>query len=132
MSFTIERLKIALRDDILPGFLFRWRVHVNNVPDARLYRPTFQPWLGLSEFRAIYSAISKHTLLNAERLWLLYSLARQCLVSDGDFLEAGVCRWGTARLLRFVIEGQHDKRHLHLFDTFGGMPLTDGLRDLHM
>jgi O-methyltransferase len=131
MSFTIERLKIALRDDILPGFLFRWRAHVHKVPDARLYRPTFQPWLGLSEFRAIYGAVSKQTLLDAERLWILYSLARQCLVSDADFLEAGVYRGGTARLLQLVIKSQNDKRHLHLFDTFGGMPLTDRLRDLH-
>ena len=130
MSYDVERLKIALRDNILPGFLFRWRAAFNHVPDAQLYRPTFQPWLR-PEFQSLYSEISRKTLLNAERAWTVYSLSRQALSVGGDFLEAGVYRGGTAFLLRRVLDGMPGPRHLHLFDTFAGMPQTDPSRDRH-
>jgi O-methyltransferase len=130
MPYYVEKLKMTLRDNILPGFLFRWRAALNHVPDAELYRPIFQPWL-LPEFRSLYSEISGKTLLNAERAWIVYSFARQALSVDGDFLEAGVYRGGTALLLRRLLNRTPGSRHLHLFDTFGGMPQTDPSRDLH-
>jgi O-methyltransferase len=130
MPFDVEKLKTTLRDNILPGFLFRWRAAINHVPDAQLYRPTFQPWL-LPEFKSFYAEISQKTLLNAERAWTVYSLARQALNADGDFLEAGVYRGGTALLLRHILDRRPGLRRLHLFDTFAGMPQTDPLRDRH-
>ena len=50
MPCDIEKLETTLRDNILPSFVFRWRAAINRVPDAQLYRPTFQPWLR-PEFR---------------------------------------------------------------------------------
>jgi len=132
MSYTSERQKVAVRDNFLPGFLFRWRAALYGVPEANLYSPTFQPWGGLPEFRALYDEISAETLLNAERVWILYCLAQQALSVDGDFLEAGVYRGGSARLLwRVLDQSRGEKRRLYLFDTFGGMPKTDLQRDLH-
>jgi O-methyltransferase len=130
MPFDVEKLKTTLRDNILPSFLFRWRATLNHVPDAKLYRPIFQPWL-LPEFQALYGEISRKTLLNAERAWTVYSLARQALSIDGDFLEAGVYRGGTALLLRRILDRMPGPRRLHLFDTFAGMPQTDPSRDRH-
>jgi O-methyltransferase len=130
MPYDLERLKTALRDNLLPGFVFRWRAAMNGVPDAHLYQPTFRPWL-LPEFRALYSEVSRHTLLSAERAWVVYSLARQACTVEGDFLEAGVYRGGTARLLRRVLDRVPGPRSLHLFDTFAGMPRTDPFRDRH-
>ncbi|HUZ72365.1 MAG TPA: TylF/MycF/NovP-related O-methyltransferase [Stellaceae bacterium] len=131
MSYGTEKLKIILRDHVLPGFVFRLRAALQGVPDARLYAPTFEPWRGLPEFQAVYDEVKAHTLLGAERVWILYALARQALAVDGDFLEAGVYRGGTARLLRRVAERAGAARHLHLFDTFAGMPKTDPQRDKH-
>lgn len=131
MSYTSEKLKAVARDNFLPGFLFRWRAALNGVPEANLYSPTYRPWGGLPEFRTLYDEISRQTLLNAEQAWILYSLAQQALSVDGDFLEAGVYRGGTARLLWRVLEGSSRQRWLNLFDTFGGMPKTDLQRDLH-
>lgn len=130
MPYDIEKVKAALRDKLLPGFVFSWRAALNRVPDARLYRPTFQPWL-LPEFRLLYDEVSRHTLLSAERAWMVYSLARQALSVEGDFFEAGVYRGGTARLMRRVLDRWPGPRHLHLFDTFAGMPQRDPLRDMH-
>lgn len=130
MPYDVERLKILFRDSLLPGFVFQWRAALNHVPDAKLYRPTFRPWLQ-SEFRALYLEVSRNTLLNAERAWLLYSLARQAVNVGGAFFEAGVYRGGTARLLRRVLDQAPGPRALHLFDTFSGMPETDPRRDRH-
>lgn len=133
MSFLAEKLKVTLRNAVLPRFLFRWRAAFDKVPDSHLYNPTFQPWRGLPEFRQLYDEIRGHTLVTPEGAWILYCLARQALFTDGDFLEAGVYRGGTARLLRRVLESSDWRRRhrLHLLDTFGGMPTTDGAKDLH-
>jgi len=130
MSYDVERLKMLLRDNLPLGMVFRWRAVLQQVSDAQLCRPTFQPWL-LPEFRSIYGEISRKTLLNAERAWTVYSLARQALGVEGDFLEAGVYRGGTALLLRRVLDRKPGRRRLHLFDTFAGMPQTDPSRDRH-
>ena len=131
MSYISEKLKIAARDNLLPGFLFRWRAALYGVPEANLYSPTYQPWGGLPEFRALYDEISGETLLNAEQAWILYCLARQASSAGGDFMEAGVYRGGSARLLWRVLERSSGCQQLHLFDTFGGTPKTDPLWDLH-
>lgn len=131
MSFRFEKLKIALRRGAVPGFLFRWRARLNNVPDARLYNPTFQPWRGLPQFQSRYDEIKNRTLITPESAWIFYSLARQALGYSGAFLEAGVYRGGTARLLRRVIEESGGVRQLYLFDTFAGMPATRRGLDLH-
>jgi hypothetical protein len=60
VSFS-ERLKIALQDQVLPGFLFRWRAALKGVPDSELYNPRFQPWRGPSEFKTTYNEIRQHT-----------------------------------------------------------------------
>lgn len=131
MSHRTERSKVILRDNLLPGFLFRLRASIQGIPDAGSYWPTFQPWRSHRDFRAIHAKVKAHTLLTAERLWTVYSLARQALATRGDFLEAGAYRGGTARLLRHVVEISPGAPVLHVFDTFKGMPITDPKHDLH-
>jgi O-methyltransferase len=113
MSLRIEKLKI-----------------MRGVPDANLYSPHFQPWRGLDPFRGAYDEIQARSLVGPEAAWTLYSLARQALAVEGDFVEAGVYRGGTARMLRRLLDTTRGKR-LHLFDTFAGMPKTDRQRDFH-
>ncbi len=69
-------------------------------------------------------------MLDAERAWIVWSLARQCSHLAGDFLEAGVYRGGSAVLIWDALQEEAGKRGLHLFDSFAGLP-APGSRDRH-
>ena len=131
MSYTLAKLKVTARERILPGAFFRLLATLRGVPDAELYSPHFQPWRGAGPFQDAYREIQGRSLVDAQAAFTLYTLARQALSVPGDFLEAGVYRGGTARLLRLLLDGERGERKLHLFDTFAGMPETDPERDLH-
>lgn len=51
-------------------------------------------------------------------MYIIHSLANAQQTLDGDYAEVGVYRGATARL---ICEAKGDK-HLHLFDTFEGLP----------
>jgi len=80
---------------------------------------TYSPWL-TDAFQADQEAIASHTLVSADRRYVLETLARQARHLPGEFSECGVYRGGTAYLLASVIGG--GRQELHLFDTFAGMP----------
>ena len=73
--------------------------------------------------------IDAFTAVPIECRWTLYQMARQCRKVEGDFFECGVDRGGSARFIANVMHGAG--KTLHLFDTFGGMPATDGSVDYH-
>jgi O-methyltransferase len=133
MSYAIDKLKVAAREHLIPGVLFRVRAALRKVPDANLYSPHFQPWRGAGPFRDAYKQIGSRSLVAPEQAFILYSLAQQALAVPGDYVECGVYRGGTARLVRTLFDRfpQGPSRQLHLFDTFAGMPDTDPNRDLH-
>jgi O-methyltransferase len=66
------------------------------------------------------------TQLPRER-YNLWMLARQVRALEGAYAEAGVYDGGSARILCEAKGGEH----LHLFDTFAGMPETDANTDPH-
>jgi O-methyltransferase len=101
-------------------------------PDAEFYRPLFSPWLGYGGFADLAARIAPHSLVSADRLWVLHSLARQALELPGNFWECGVYKGGTAKMLAELLAGEPaEGRQLRLFDTFDGMPETDPDKDLH-
>ncbi|HVE54462.1 MAG TPA: TylF/MycF/NovP-related O-methyltransferase [Ramlibacter sp.] len=103
-----------------------------NIPDASFYTPLFSPWLGHGAFAAPLAAASKHTLVSADRCYVLFTLAAQALHLDGEFWECGVYRGGTAHLLADAIAASAQPgKPLRLFDTFAGMPETDARHDFH-
>jgi O-methyltransferase len=105
---------------------------VKNIPDVNFYRPIFSPWLGYGEFSRYYELAKPYTLVSSDRCWILYCLARQAAILDGDWVECGVFRGGTATMLaRLFAENCSKEVTFHLFDTFAGMPETDSNRDLH-
>lgn len=106
----------------------RARAPIGAIPDEQLYKPLFSPWLGAGEFGRLYRDIAPHTLVSADRCYVLYCLMRQANHIPGDFWECGVYKGGTAALAANIMEVP---KHLHLFDTFAGMPETDPSRDLH-
>jgi glycosyltransferase involved in cell wall biosynthesis/predicted O-methyltransferase YrrM len=77
------------------------------------------------EFQSLMAAVRPFTLLSPERLFSLYSLAKQICLDDipGHFVECGTCRGGSAALLAAVIQRYSLRpRRLYAFDTFEGMP----------
>jgi O-methyltransferase len=105
----------------------------NYVPDNHFYAPIFSPWLGYGSFARYFELAMPYTLVSADRCWVLYSLALQCLRLPGDFWECGVYKGGTARMLAQIMADSPHRRNaqLHLFDTFAGMPEVDPIRDTH-
>jgi len=109
-------------------------IHWLRLPDASQYapeasRPIFRPYRA-GAFRAIYAAIAPYTLVSPDRAHIIYSCARQALRIQGDFIECGVYRGGTAMLLKHVLgEAGERRKRLLLFDSFEGMPENDAQGD---
>jgi O-methyltransferase len=79
---------------------------------------------------ALFS-IRKHTMTSAIRSKVLWNLCRYVFESGipGDFVECGVWRGGSAGLMGLALKHFSQKRDLHLFDSFEGLPepsLNDG------
>lgn len=72
--------------------------------------------------------------VSVDRCHLLYQLSQWSLRTAGSFAECGVFVGSTAHLLVLVLEAEQgsERRELHLFDTFAGMPdVADPTRDYH-
>jgi hypothetical protein len=76
---------------------------VRDIHDGAQYRPHYLPWLA-PHFQKRYTTIRAHTLVAADWCWYLSTFAKQALMIDGSFLEAGTYKAGTALLLRGEIE----------------------------
>ena len=100
------------------------------IPDAELYRPLFSPWFG-EDFKPYHAIAAPRTLVSADRCYVLCMLLRQSLALDGEVVECGVYRGGTAAMMAKIIAETSARKRLYLFDTFSGMPETDAARDLH-
>ena len=98
--------------------------HGVKVPDIGLYQPLFSPWEGLPGFERIYQPVRQHSLVSRDRCYILRQTLQQAMHLEGSFLECGVFRGGTALLAARTIEESGQKRALHLFDSFSGMPET--------
>jgi O-methyltransferase len=107
----------------------------DGLPDEAYYRPHFSPWLGngYGEFRDYLEVAGPLTLISPDRLYVLYSLARQAARLGGHWYECGVYRGGSAAMLAKLLAARREdaRSQLHLFDTFSGMPETDAARDWH-
>jgi hypothetical protein len=107
-------------------FRFRTRLAAKGaeVPDLDLYRPLFAPWEGQEEFKRYYDLVRPHTLVSPDRVWILLRFLQHARQLPGDFAEFGVFRGGTALLAAELLRQADDRRALHLFDSFAGMPQT--------
>lgn len=130
---------IPLRDFlklILPPAAVIWRRRVPDIPDRKAYRPLlryqplFSPWFSDTLFVSAFKTARPFMMLDTERAWIVWSMARQCSHLAGDFLEAGVYRGGSALLIWRALQAEGVKRSFHLFDSFAGLP-APGDRDRH-
>jgi O-methyltransferase len=102
---------------------------VGGIPDAERYQPLYSPWLS-PDFQALHREISPYTLASIDRCWTLHRMLAQALGVEGDVIECGVFRGGTARLIRLGMQGAK-ARTLFLFDSFSGMERVSVTVDRH-
>lgn len=91
--------------------------------------PELFAWVNDPEFFRVYEMIKPYTLLNQDRLFMLWQYARQAQTLSGEIAQLGVFRGGSARMLAEL--SRKSGKELHLFDTFAGMPTTDKSVDWH-
>lgn len=92
-----------------------------------------QRWTGDERFRSLLNIIAGRTLIDPERLYMVYQLSGYCAKNlKGNAAEIGVYKGGSARIIvdRFAEFPPHSGRVL-LFDTFEGMPDPVADFDLH-
>jgi O-methyltransferase len=95
------------------------------------YRPLYCPWLVESGFQYHYLKCSKKTLVSPDRCFILFKTLLQALRKEGDVIECGVYKGGTAALMASCLKELNYKKKLYLFDTFEGMPETNSAKDFH-
>lgn len=82
------------------------------------YSPWFEGW-----FQQLYSKIKDYTVVKEDRCYMIYKLCQHSLHLEGDFVECGVYKGGTAFLIAYTLSSNSIRdKTLHLFDTFSGMP----------
>jgi len=103
---------------------------IKEIPDARAYDPHYSPWLepGFAE-RA--RSVKGNTGLRPQSLYTLIHFLNEALDLEGDVVECGVWRGGSAKLLREEIIGHGAAKKLYLFDSFEGMAAVDSEQDRH-
>jgi len=94
--------------------------HHTVIPEA-----TYSPWRTDTGFDQILRRVAPNTLVDHMRLYELWMLAGQVAQLDGDYLEVGVWRGGSAALVatRLRSTGAAD-RAIVLCDTFTGVALA--------
>jgi len=85
---------------------------------SRVYHGgTYSPWLSDREFLSAYEIIKRFTLVDRERCYELWDLAKQSVTVDGAILEVGVWRGGSGCLLARAAP----TKTVYLADTFAGV-----------
>jgi O-methyltransferase len=122
-----QRVIYSVNDHLpLPG---KWTYHADGLATKH-----YSPFLEDAEFTSLYDQMAahwfpKHVMEARWRLWLLTRYALHARALPGNFAEFGTFRGGCAWML--LSTADLSGRHLHLFDTFTGIPednLTDSER----
>jgi O-methyltransferase len=85
------------------------------------------------EFLALYDQCREYTMTSCERLYALYKSVQYAVENSitGDFVECGVWRGGSMKLIAHVLHSLGDtSRTLFLYDTFEGMSEPDPAIDI--
>jgi len=101
---------------------------VKSIPSKNTYRPHYSPRLE-PDFQALAEEVYGNTCLKPESLYTLIHHLRETLHLEGDALECGVWRGGSAKLLFDTLRGS--AKTLHLFDSFEGMVVANDALDQH-
>jgi hypothetical protein len=89
-------------------------------------RAAVQMWhlVSPSEFSSLYRQVRGNTMCSATRLRALYQGVKYVVKNqvEGDFVECGCARGGSAALMALTLARLGQRRKLWLFDTFEGLP----------
>lgn len=127
----IERIVESIRHpdidagrNIRSGHLRGWGLEFGGLATEIDSDPLFQRSLALSRLRG--------SLLTEPKLQNLFLIIRYCLDDgDGDILEFGSYKGGSAVFMGNVLKELGRKTRVFALDSYGGMPETDPVRDLH-
>jgi O-methyltransferase len=86
---------------------------------------TYAPWRSDSEFRTVYDAVRRHTLVDVWRCHELWSILAELREVPGSILEVGVWRGGTGALLAARAAGLGIEDRVYLCDTWRGVVKAD-------
>jgi O-methyltransferase len=90
-------------------------------------------WRPMQEFRDILaSGVEAASVVDISRLYLLYQWLGTTLGLEGECIEVGSYRGGTAKLVSEMLLRHRPEVELHLFDTFEGMPEQLSLDEVGM
>ncbi|HLB47446.1 MAG TPA: TylF/MycF/NovP-related O-methyltransferase [Anaerolineales bacterium] len=95
------------------------------------YFPTY-PYELEKDAQDAVSAVRAHTMVSLEGLATLYDQAVFCETRhiSGDFVECGTWRGGAVGLMAIAnLKHGASRRHIHLFDSFEGLPEPDAAVD---
>jgi len=81
----------------------------------------YRPWELDPAFQRAVELCRSHTKVDEYRLWELWQIIGQIGAVEGDILEVGVWRGGSAGLMGLALDTFNLKRHLWLADTFEGV-----------
>lgn len=82
-----------------------------------------------AEFERAAEKVTPFTLLERDRLFMLWQFAKQAVVLGAATAQVGVFRGGSARLIAYAQQGVTNP--FFLFDTFEGMPEVNKNIDFH-
>ena len=85
---------------------------------------TYAPWRSDSEFRTVYDAVRRNTLVDVWRCHELWSILGELRDVPGSILEVGVWRGGTGALLAARAAGLGIEDRVYLCDTWRGVVKT--------
>ncbi len=84
-------------------------------------KSTIHPWNEDVRFQEVYARIRGHTLVDQYRLHELWSIVQQVLSLEGDLLEVGVWRGGSAAIILHAMNQGDREKTLYAADTFSGV-----------
>jgi O-methyltransferase len=85
---------------------------------------SYAPWNADAEFRALWRAVRRHTLIDRYRAYELYRIGRQTAALGAASLEVGVWRGGSGALLAAAARRAGSRAPVYLCDTFAGVVKT--------
>jgi O-methyltransferase len=86
---------------------------------------TYAPWRSDPEFRTIYNAVRRHTLVDVWRCHELWTILGELRDAAGSILEVGVWRGGTGALLAVRAASLGIEERVYLCDTWRGVVKAD-------
>jgi O-methyltransferase len=117
---------------LLQGLFNRSGYHVIRLSSGGMYESipltAYAPWNSSADFRAVWTAVRNHTLVDIFRCWELWQLVGQAKKLSGSFIEVGVWRGGTGALIASAAKSHGIAAPLYLCDTFHGV-VKAGIHD---